>query len=46
MPVQSLNGAIGFFIVINFHKSKPAWLAGKTVADQCDVGCGYSRLGK
>jgi hypothetical protein len=46
MSVQSLNGAIGLFVVINFHESKPAWLAGKTVTDQRDVGSGNSRLGE
>ncbi|HET6142600.1 MAG TPA: hypothetical protein VFE02_03775 [Candidatus Acidoferrales bacterium] len=46
MPVQTLNGAIGLFVVINFHESKPAWLAGKTITDQRDVGSGNSRLGE
>jgi hypothetical protein len=46
MPVQSLNSTIGFFVVINFYESKPAWLAGKTITDQSDVGSGNSRLGE
>jgi hypothetical protein len=46
MPIQSLNGAIRFLVVIDFNKSEPAWLTRETVAYQCDVGCGNSRLGK
>jgi hypothetical protein len=44
--IQNLDSTIGFFIVINLYKSEPAWLARKTVANQCDVGCCNSRLGK
>jgi hypothetical protein len=46
VAVQSLDGALGFLVAIDFDKSEPAWLPRKTVAHQGDVRCGDSRLSK
>jgi hypothetical protein len=27
VAVKSLNGALGFFVIVNFDKTEPAWLA-------------------
>ena len=46
VAVQSLNGALGFVIAIDFDKSEPARLTRKTVAHQGDIRRGDSRLSK
>jgi hypothetical protein len=46
MAVQTLDGAIGFFIAVDFDKPETARLAGKTVAHQGDGRCGDSGLRK
>jgi hypothetical protein len=46
MPVETLNGALGFLVAIDLDKPEPARLARKTVAHQSDVGRGDSRLRK
>jgi hypothetical protein len=44
MPVQTLNGALGFIVAVDFDKSESARLPRKTVAHQRDVRRGDSRL--
>jgi hypothetical protein len=44
LPVQRLNGALGFFIILNFNKAKATGLACEAVADQHDAGRSYSGL--
>jgi hypothetical protein len=46
VAIQSLDGALGFFVAIDFDKSEPAWLPRKTVAHQGDIRRGDSRLRK
>ena len=46
LAVQSLYGALGVFVVIDFNKSEPAWLARETVAHQGHIRHGDSRLRK
>jgi hypothetical protein len=44
LPVQRLNGALGFFIILNFNKAEATGLACKTIPDQHDAGRSYSGL--
>jgi hypothetical protein len=44
LSVQRSYGAICVFIVIYFHKGKPARLSGKAVADQIYISGGYTDL--
>ena len=46
LAVESLNGALGFLVVIDFDKPEPAWLPRKAVAHQGDIRRGDSRLRK
>jgi hypothetical protein len=46
MAVQPLDGALGFFVAIDFDEPEPAWLSRKTVAHQRDIRRGDSRLRK
>jgi hypothetical protein len=46
VAIQPLNGALGFFIAIDFDKPEPAWLARETVAHQGYIRCSHSRLRK
>jgi hypothetical protein len=46
MSVQTLNGALGFLVVIDLDKPEPAWLPRKTVAHQRNVRRSDSRLRK
>ena len=46
LAVQSLYGALGFLITIDFDESEPAWLARETVAHQGHIRRGDSRLRK
>ena len=46
LAVQSLYGALGFFITIHFDEPEPAWLARETVAHQGHIRRGDSRLRK
>jgi hypothetical protein len=46
MSVQTLNGALGFFVVGDFDKPKASWLPRETVAHQGDIRRGDSRLRK
>ncbi len=46
VAVQSLHGAVGFFVVIDLDKSEPARLPRETVAHQRDICRGDSRLSK
>ena len=46
VAVQTLHGAVGFFVAIDLDKSEPARLPRKTVAHQRDVCRGDSRLSK
>jgi hypothetical protein len=46
VPVQTLNGALGFLVAVNLDKPEPAWLPRKTVAHQSDICRGDSRLCK
>jgi len=46
VAVKSLNGALGFFVAIDFDKSEPAWLPRKTIADQSHRRRGHPRLSK
>jgi hypothetical protein len=44
LPVQRLNGALSFFIILNFNKAEATGLACKTIPDQHDAGRSYSGL--
>ena len=44
VAVQTLDGALGFLVAIDLDKSEPAWLPRETVAHQCDIRRGDSRL--
>jgi hypothetical protein len=44
MAVQTLDGAFGFFVILDLDKPEPAWLPRKTVAHQGDSCRGDSRL--
>jgi len=44
MPVQALDGALGFFVAVDFHKSESTRLPRKTVAHQRNIRRGDSRL--
>jgi hypothetical protein len=44
MPVQTLNGALGFIVTIDLDKSESTRLPRKTVAHQRDIRRGDSRL--
>jgi hypothetical protein len=46
VAVQSLYGAVGFFVAIDLDKSEPARLPRETVAHQRDICRGDSRLRK
>jgi hypothetical protein len=46
VAVQTLNGALGFFVAIDLHESEPPRLPRKTVAHQGDIRRGDSRLRK
>ena len=46
LAVESLNGALGFLVVIDLDKPEPAWLPRKAVAHQGDIRRGDSRLRK
>jgi hypothetical protein len=46
MSVQTLNGALGFLVAIDFDKPEPARLPRKTVAHQGNVRRSDSRLSK
>jgi hypothetical protein len=46
LAVQSLNGALGFFVAVDLDESEPAWLARETVAHQGHIRHGDSRLRK
>jgi hypothetical protein len=37
LSVQGIDGAIGIFVGVHFHKRKSARLPGKPVANQIDV---------
>jgi hypothetical protein len=39
-----LNGALGFFVILNFNKAEAARLAGEAVADEHDAGRSYAGL--
>jgi hypothetical protein len=44
LPVQRLNGALRFFIILNFDKAEATGLACEAVADQHNTGRSYSGL--
>jgi hypothetical protein len=44
LPVQRLYGALGFFIILNFHKAEATGLACEAVPDQHNAGRSYSGL--
>ena len=44
MAVQTLNGAVGFFVTLDLDKPEPAWLPRKTITHQGDSRRGDSRL--
>jgi hypothetical protein len=44
LPVQRLNGALGFFIILNFNKAEATGLACEAVPDQHDAGRSYAGL--
>jgi len=46
VAVESLNGALGFLVVIDLDKPEPAWLSRKPVAHQRDICRSDSRLSK
>jgi hypothetical protein len=46
MPVQTLNGALGFIVAVDFDKSESTRLPRKTVAHQRNISRGDSRLRK
>jgi hypothetical protein len=46
VAIQTLNGALGLVVAIDFDKPEPAWLARETVAHQGDIRRGDSRLRK
>lgn len=46
LPVHGIHGAIGFFIVRDFHERKAARLPRETIADEVDCGRGNTCLGK
>jgi hypothetical protein len=44
LAVQRLNGALSFFIILNFDKAEAARLARETVADEHNAGWSYAGL--
>lgn len=44
VAIQSLHGAVGFFVVVNLNEPEPARLTRETVAHQRDICRGDSRL--
>lgn len=44
LPVQRLDGALGFFIILNFNKAEATRLAREAIANQHDAGWSYSGL--
>jgi hypothetical protein len=38
LTVQRLDGAVGFFVTVDFDETKAAWLSRKAVPHQCNVG--------
>lgn len=46
VTIQSLDGAVGFFVAIDLDEPEPARLARKTVTHQGDICRGDSRLSK
>lgn len=44
VAIESLHGAVGFFVVVNLDKPEPARLTRETVAHQRDICRGDSRL--
>jgi hypothetical protein len=44
MPVQTLNGALGFIVAVDLDKSESTRLPRKTVAHQRNIRRGDSRL--
>ncbi|MGB6198478.1 MAG: hypothetical protein WBF35_02900, partial [Candidatus Acidiferrales bacterium] len=44
LPVQSLDGALGFFIILNFNEAKTTGLTCETIPNQHNTGRSYSGL--